>query len=489
MQIFKSSRSKNRPSAASNEISQHFIQRKLSIGSPDNIYEQEADAMDDKVMNMESPVPLGFSSATNNINRKCSECEKEEKKVQKKGNNADSVSSTPSIVEDVLSSSSGKNMDNDTRSYMESRFNYDFSNVKIHDNELAAKSADSINALAYTSGNNIVFNSGQYNTSSDTGKRLLAHELTHVVQQDNLKQSSINQKIQRQSADRFPLTSPRFTGDALLEKVLNDEDVISKNRNNHSESVRKIQQALIDAGFPLPQFGADAQFGDETERAVKAFQRASGLIQSEQDGIVGENTLSRLDSRFPAANSSGTPSVCEKPKQVPVDVFILNGVQRNVRQDFNFMNQVYGPCCLQFVQNSSTQFGLLETFGILGFDGLLDVAGCGDITLNERALALSMLLRNLGGRVKLVYVNTLNPSSRGSSVSPKCGTGPRSALTDTAMIEAASDTRTPAHEIGHILLNVFADHSVVASNIMHITPGSTGSDAAQVQCDILFART
>ena len=503
MQAIKSTATQSRSAKPANEIvparvrqtdtdkrlwQPSFIQRKLSIGASNDIYEKEADEMAEKVMGMETPGPLKFSPAADNVNRKCAECEEEEK-LQKKESNGDTVLTAPSIVHNVLNSSSGRSMDKDTRSFMESRFNYDFNNVKIHDDELAAKSASSINALAYTSGNNIVFNSGQYDTRSEAGKRLLAHELTHVVQQNSVQQNSVNQKIQRQSATRFTPTSPLFAGDPLLERVFNDETTISKNRNRTGEHVRKIQQALIDAGFPLPQFGADAKFGDETERAVIAFQRASGLDQSEQDGIVGENTLSRLDSRFPTTNAPGSPAVCETPKKVPVDVIILDGVQRNVQQDFNFMNQVYGTCCLQFVQNSTTQLGAVETFGILGFDGLLDVANCGDITLNEAALALSMGLRGLSGRVRLVYVSTLNPSSRGLSVSPKCGTGLRSPLTDTAMIEAASDSRTPAHEIGHVLLNVFADHAVVTSNIMHVTPGSTGSDAARVQCDILFART
>jgi hypothetical protein len=430
-----------------------------------------------------------LAAANDFIHRKCAHCEEEENKLQRKENNGNSVSTAPSIVNDVLSSG-GRSLDADTRSFMESRFKYDFSNVKIHDNDVAAKSADSINALAYTAGNSIVFNSGQYNTNSDPGRRLLAHELTHVVQQTSLQRTSMNdQTIQRQSVPGITLTSPRFAGDPLLERVFNGDTTISKNGNGSGEPVRKIQQALIDAGFPLPQFGADAKFGDETERAVIAFQRASGLDQSEQDGIVGENTLSRLDSRFPTTNAAGTPSECETPKQVPIDVMILDGVQRNIQQDFAFMNQVYGPCCLQFVQNTTTQIGALETLAILGPDNLLDVAECGDITLNEAALVLSMGVRNLSGRVTLVYVNTMNPSSRGLSVSPKCATGLRGPLIDTAIIEAASDSRTPAHEIGHVLLNVFADHAVVTSNIMHVTPGSTGSDAAKVQCDIIFART
>jgi len=157
------------------------IQRKLSVGAADDPLEKEADDMADKVMRMPNPEPISFSTSKNVINRKCSECEKEEE-LQRKESNGAPVSTAPSIVQKVLSSA-GSSLDTSTRSFMEPRFNYDFSNVKIHDNNIAAKSADSINALAYTSGNNVVFNSGQYNTTSDSGKRLLAHELTHVVQQ------------------------------------------------------------------------------------------------------------------------------------------------------------------------------------------------------------------------------------------------------------------------------------------------------------------
>ena len=190
----KSSQS-TRPSPASTEVLNPIIQRKLSIGASNDIYEKEADAMADKVMRMETSGPLKFSPAADNVKRKCAECEEEEK-LQRKESKGDTVSTAPSIVQDVLSSSSGKSMDEDTRSFMESRFNYDFSNVKIHDDGLAAKSANSINALAYTSGNNVVFNSQQYNPGSDPGKKLLAHELTHVVQQsENLHSKPIQRSV------------------------------------------------------------------------------------------------------------------------------------------------------------------------------------------------------------------------------------------------------------------------------------------------------
>lgn len=182
-----------------NETSTSFIQSKLTIGSFDAT---EAGAMADKVM----PIlkPISFSSGKNSVQKKCEHCEEED--------SGDSISVAPPIIHDVIKSSSGKSLDESTRSFMEPRFNYDFSKVKIHDNDLAAKSASSINALAYTSGNNVVFNSGQYNTNSDSGKRLLAHELTHVMQQEN----SIRRKmIQRQeSTEGVEVEQSEFSNDA-----------------------------------------------------------------------------------------------------------------------------------------------------------------------------------------------------------------------------------------------------------------------------------
>jgi hypothetical protein len=184
------------------------VQRKLSVGAADDPLEKEADDMADKVMRMPNPEPISFSTSKSVINRKCSECEKEEE-LQRKESNGETVSAVPSIVQNVLSSP-GRSLDTDTRSFMAPRFNYDFSNVKIHDNELAAKSASSINALAYTSGNNVVFNSGQYNTNTDPGKRLLAHELTHVVQQNG-------PGIQRQEAATPVTSQENQTGKFIVE--------------------------------------------------------------------------------------------------------------------------------------------------------------------------------------------------------------------------------------------------------------------------------
>ena len=87
-----------------------------------------------------------------------------------------------SPVKDVVRSQ-GSPLDSETRSDMESRLGHDFGDVQVHTDSQASASAKSVQAHAYTVGNHVVFGEGTYSPSTDQGKRTLAHELTHVVQQ------------------------------------------------------------------------------------------------------------------------------------------------------------------------------------------------------------------------------------------------------------------------------------------------------------------
>jgi hypothetical protein len=107
---------------------------------------------------------------------------KKEATVRRKATNSVQEPVAPAIVNDVLESS-GQTLEPAARAFMESRFGHDFSQVRIHTDTLAAKSADSISASAYTAGNHIVFANGRYSPGSSEGQHLLAHELAHVVQQ------------------------------------------------------------------------------------------------------------------------------------------------------------------------------------------------------------------------------------------------------------------------------------------------------------------
>jgi len=123
---------------------------------------------------------------------------KKDTPVQRKatGNNTatSNVSSTaPGVVHDVVQST-GQPLDATNRSFMESRFGHDFGNVRIHADSRAGESARSVNALAYTVGNHVVFDPGAYSPQSTEGRRLLAHELTHVVQQSGGSPKSVQRQ-------------------------------------------------------------------------------------------------------------------------------------------------------------------------------------------------------------------------------------------------------------------------------------------------------
>ena len=111
----------------------------------------------------------------------CSACS-EKKKLHRQAINQAEPSSVPPIVNEVLRSP-GQSLDAATRAFMEPRFGHDFSQVRIHTDAHAAESAKAVNALAYTVGRDVVLGAGQYQPRTDEGRKLLAHELTHVVQQ------------------------------------------------------------------------------------------------------------------------------------------------------------------------------------------------------------------------------------------------------------------------------------------------------------------
>ncbi|HRQ40315.1 MAG TPA: DUF4157 domain-containing protein [Chloroflexota bacterium] len=110
----------------------------------------------------------------------CAECRK--KRLQRKATNQNQQETVLPIVNEVLRSP-GQPLDPTTRAYMEPRFGHDFSSVRVHTDTKAAESAWAVDALAYTVGRSVVFGAGQYAPKTHAGGHLLAHELTHVVQQ------------------------------------------------------------------------------------------------------------------------------------------------------------------------------------------------------------------------------------------------------------------------------------------------------------------
>lgn len=168
------------------------VQAKLTVGASDDAFEREADRAAAQVMRMTSsesglandePVSMPIKQPPR-LSRKCAACDDEDQKVHAKRDNAASVGVAPAIVHQALDSA-GRPLDRDTRAFFEPRFGRDFSEVRVHTDALAAASAASINARAYTLGNQIIFGAGEYQIDRLNGRSLLAHELAHVVQQSD----------------------------------------------------------------------------------------------------------------------------------------------------------------------------------------------------------------------------------------------------------------------------------------------------------------
>jgi hypothetical protein len=113
----------------------------------------------------------------------CAECgQKRGGTLQRAAINASPVHDAPPIVHEVLRSP-GQPLDANSRAFMELRFGHDFSGVRVHTDAQAVEAARAVSALAYTAGRSVVFGAGQYAPHTSIGRRLLAHELSHVVQQ------------------------------------------------------------------------------------------------------------------------------------------------------------------------------------------------------------------------------------------------------------------------------------------------------------------
>jgi hypothetical protein len=169
-----------------------FLQAKLAVSSPGDSYEREADRVSDQVMRM----PASSAWTPCSCGGSCPRC-----KGQAKAPEALPVSrvagpapASPAAAGEAAgadlpavvaqgTSGGGAPLDRETRAFMEPRFGRDLGHVRVHADDGAARSARAINAVAYTVGSHIVFGAGRYAPGSAEGRRVLAHELTHTIQQ------------------------------------------------------------------------------------------------------------------------------------------------------------------------------------------------------------------------------------------------------------------------------------------------------------------
>ena len=265
------------------------IYAKLNVNQPNDPYEKEADAMADRVVQRLSNKSFAdsnystpfFKKPDSTVQRKCAACEQEEKLQKKedddesdllKGNlqkkpifesNAEPpdddenvqrkcagcekedgkklhpkpannhAQSAPTSMESSLNASVGKGnpLPSDLSAQMESSFNTDFSTVSIHNDSAAAQMSDSLNAQAFTYGQDIYFNRGKFKPGTMEGKSLLAHELAHTLQQKrDTGNTANNEAVEEREATRSALGimgKLRLKANSVLQRKSKTEQVLS----------------------------------------------------------------------------------------------------------------------------------------------------------------------------------------------------------------------------------------------------------------------
>jgi Domain of unknown function (DUF4157) len=508
------------------------IQPKLTINQPNDIYEQEADAMADKVMRMPDPSindNLFFKRSVSAIQRKCAHCEEEEKKIQRMFTDSESEVEVPQIqrncgpcadeeihrmmseeeeeeeesvqrktadtneidpnLESRLSNlGGGQPLSASARSFFEPRFGQSFSDVRVHTGSDANRAAKSINARAYTLGNNIAFASGEYDSSSASGRSLIAHELTHTLQQ-----SAGAKSLQRGSAGIFGgkccLRAPR------VEWALVGAGVWKKLEQGQCTGTMEDADGMTcGGGFYRVDNGQtgtcstprndDATFAPRRWTPSSAGASAtSPTVEGSTGGDAPPNYV--YDSAATAACPNGV-------RTISVDLIKLDGSTVSPAAQLATANTVYSGCCVQFVAGATPpQESLATTQGWLGGDTDLQWDDTSNVTAEEKAMfdgATSN--RGLSSRMRFFFVASLTPdTARAYSIPPFRAVGGQAAYVNHGVVSNSALTDTVAHELGHILIDSGAHAGIVnpgdTRNLM-FAPGRTASDLDATQCATIF---
>jgi thiol-disulfide isomerase/thioredoxin len=213
----------------------------------------------------------------------CSQCAESERSLQRKARSGGPFEAPP-IVDDVLRSP-GQPLDSESRGFMEERFGYDFSSVRVHADPQAQRSADETNADAYTVGQNIVFASGRYAPQTPAGQELLAHELTHVVQQRSA-----------------PSSGPIEMGE----------------RDEHEVSADQTAAEVVSGSGPVPALNS-ASVSLQRQEATEEGAKSGGAAPPCLEHVVGEDIGALMESGALTIIEFGA-TWCEPCKQLKADL-------------------------------------------------------------------------------------------------------------------------------------------------------------------------
>jgi hypothetical protein len=272
------------------------------------------------------------------VQRKCEKCKEEEKlqrlpekkedeKLQKK-ETGHTAGVSPGINNYVHSlNGSGYSLSAEANQFFSEKMGYNFSNVRIHTGKEAAASAREVNAKAYTVGEHVVFNDGQYNMESADGKKLLAHELAHVMQQDR-------QRLQRDYDEAPEEMIAELPGISVLGKGSSQSNKVAYG-NCAGVSVQGITVANYDHG----NFSASSS-------SVKRAPSCNGCSGDDCITVIG--TVVSTFQANPVVTLPAVPGGLNPCEQNAVRTFINTTLSQHEQQHVTAFNTYNGRVSTPF---------------------------------------------------------------------------------------------------------------------------------------------
>lgn len=264
------------------------VQTRLTVNAPGDAYEQEADRIAERVLRAPEPGSQRACPCGGGCPR-CGEAQGARLHLRAEGVRPAEAgeAQAPPAVHEVLRSA-GEPLEESTREFMESRLGQDFSDVRVHTDARAAESARSLNALAYTVGRDVVFGAGQYAPQSRGGKRLLAHELTHVAQQRQAAHAVQRQPINDKAVNVDPTASEV---EALVLPGKDEKAALEKLNALDMRDLLNVVEKIYD----------DASADEKDEGKRRSFGLLNGDLSTAPNKQTASVNVTRLRAAFDAA--------------------------------------------------------------------------------------------------------------------------------------------------------------------------------------------